>query len=274
MHKSAILQIYLFFISHGFCSHVLFEKSQRRSSAGKISQLESLALLLLARRSDSAFTPCSLGACLPSVGLSRLARTKTMKMLPLTLGDLEEIASLKDEGEVQEDLSNLKVPELREKLKAAGLKVSGSKAELISRLEDHAATRQTSPDDTEEPMEKEEAPAAPQDAGQVPRVNPEDLTDEELEVHARNMLHHHRQYLRDASSRIYLEDIDYAVMHKVLSRHPAGSAKLGDGIAKIFVAPHSVHGNHCYHIERVDGTEDDISYRKCLGVDRDSRQTF
>jgi len=46
----------------------------------------------------------------------------------------EEVEEDAEEGVTKEDLSGLTVPLLKEKLKAAGLPVSGKKAELIERL--------------------------------------------------------------------------------------------------------------------------------------------
>ena len=46
----------------------------------------------------------------------------------------DDSSNQEDESEVVEDLSSLKVAELKERCKAAGLKVGGKKAELIARL--------------------------------------------------------------------------------------------------------------------------------------------
>mmetsp|Transcript_127379 Transcript_127379/g.220820 ORF Transcript_127379/g.220820 Transcript_127379/m.220820 type:complete len:306 (-) Transcript_127379:66-983(-) len=285
MRRSACFQIYLFFMSHGFRPHVLPERSQSGSSAGALNQLESLAKLLLTRRSDSAFNPCSSGACLHKVNPNSFARAQAMTML--TVEDLENIAALKEptdmpDGAEKEDLSQLTVKDLKDRLKDAGLKVSGTKAELISRLNEAAVddTADLKAEEEEEPMEQSEAAVAPQETGeaieeaeasvdpqetgQVPMPDLDSLTVQELEMHARNMLHHHKQALESIDDRVYLEGLDFDVLKKVLDQHPSGPEKLGPGIERIFVACHPKHGNPCYHIQRKDGTEDDISYRKCL----------
>lgn len=61
------------------------------------------------------------------------------------------------EEDVEEDLSQLTVPVLKERLKAAGLTVGGKKADLIARLQQHAAS-QTAPKSTEQPAPQSSAP--------------------------------------------------------------------------------------------------------------------
>ena len=61
-----------------------------------------------------------------------------------------------------------------------------------------------------------------------------------------------------------------------LAFHPNAAAKVGGGVARIFVERRlTADGRHdicCFHVERADGTEDDFSLRKIYG--RGNSNTF
>jgi len=57
---------------------------------------------------------------------------------------------------------------------------------------------------------------------------------------------------------------DVTVLLAVLRNHPRAAAKIGDGIARLFVRRNIVDGQDvcCCYVERVDGSEEDFSILK------------
>ena len=47
--------------------------------------------------------------------------------------------------------------------------------------------------------------------------------------------------------------------------HPKANSKIGCGVKSIFVQEDQ-YGTFCFHVERVDGSEEDFSYRKCFNM--------
>jgi len=82
---------------------------------------------------------------------------------------------------------------------------------------------------------------------------------------AQEILSKHARALND-TSRINVTGFNLDVMLLVLSRHPQLPTKVGAGVQSIFVA-YTLFASACFHIERVDGTVIDFSYRKCLDLE-------
>lgn len=60
------------------------------------------------------------------------------------------------------------------------------------------------------------------------------------------------------ASRTYLEEKEFMIVRNLLDRHPAASSKIGVGVKSIFVAETTYSGSYCFHVRRVDGTEEDF----------------
>jgi hypothetical protein len=67
------------------------------------------------------------------------------------------------------------------------------------------------------------------------------------------------------SKRAYLNKTEFKIVLQALHFHPDAEDKIGKGVYKIFVALTSFQ-NCCFHVKRVDGSEEDFSYRYCFGA--------
>ena len=65
-----------------------------------------------------------------------------------------------------------------------------------------------------------------------------------------------------------LSDSDMEFLKEVFLCHPNSKQKIGCGIKTIFVKK-SEYGNNCFWIKRLDDSETDISYMKCLNKSND-----
>ena len=57
----------------------------------------------------------------------------------------------------------------------------------------------------------------------------------------------------------------YMIVLDMLQRHPRVLDKIGVGIKRLFICESPVYRGRCFGIERVDGSSDDFSVKKCLG---------
>lgn len=56
---------------------------------------------------------------------------------------------------------------------------------------------------------------------------------------------------------------DFEDLCDLIEKHPRSKEKFGSGIKRIFRGK-TKHGANCFWIERIDGTKEDFSYRKCI----------
>lgn len=90
---------------------------------------------------------------------------------------------------------------------------------------------------------------------------------------AQEILSKHARALNE-SERVNVTGFNLDVMLLVLSRHPQLKTKIGAGVESIFVA-YTLFASACFHIQRVDGSVIDFSYRKCLDLEmRDGCQNI
>lgn len=60
-----------------------------------------------------------------------------------------------------------------------------------------------------------------------------------------------------------VNNVDAALLHDLIKRHPRSGAKIGLGIAHFQVRTKK-HGAKCFHIVRTDGTVEEFSYKRCI----------
>jgi hypothetical protein len=56
---------------------------------------------------------------------------------------------------------------------------------------------------------------------------------------------------------------DFDELNKLIEKHHIGEEKIGCGIKRIF-RDKTKYGANCFWIERIDGTKEDFSCRKCI----------
>lgn len=78
----------------------------------------------------------------------------------------------------------------------------------------------------------------------------------EKEIQDRSMTRHY----------IEKDDNDFELIHSALEWHPKSASKIGVGVESFFVQGAEVNGirSYCFHVKRIDGTEEDFSYRYCF----------
>lgn len=59
------------------------------------------------------------------------------------------------------------------------------------------------------------------------------------------------------------EEDDFEAILKALELHPEATEKIGVGVKSFFVQI-SAYGSYCFHVKRIDGTEEDFSYIWCF----------
>jgi hypothetical protein len=69
-----------------------------------------------------------------------------------------------------------------------------------------------------------------------------------------------------------LDPSDMAFMRHVLDRHPRAAQKIGAGVHAIVCGAY-VGGSRCFFVIRTDGTIEDFSVRRCLGLPVTSRRS-
>lgn len=72
-----------------------------------------------------------------------------------------------------------------------------------------------------------------------------------------------RAILYGASIGVELDAAEHSFLLALLGRHPNAAKKIGPGV-RAFRVTASLYGNRCFEILRVDGTETDFSYLKCV----------
>ena len=65
--------------------------------------------------------------------------------------------------------------------------------------------------------------------------------------------------------RSTLTATEFETVYKALQNHSKAKAKIGCGVKSIFVQE-DPYGSFCFHVERVDGSEEDFSYKKCFNM--------
>lgn len=81
-------------------------------------------------------------------------------------------------------------------------------------------------------------------------------TQTELQQHTQAILRRYRPPTR-------LTGDDAAHMADLLERHPSAETKIGCGVRAIWIRSNGKFGSGFY-VERIDGTEEDFSYKQCL----------
>jgi hypothetical protein len=56
---------------------------------------------------------------------------------------------------------------------------------------------------------------------------------------------------------------DHAFLLELLSKHPQAAEKIGVGV-KYFTVENAKGGTQCFYITRIDGSQSDFSFMKCL----------
>ena len=93
----------------------------------------------------------------------------------------------------------------------------------------------------------------------------------ELMKYCQELLKKYRTQLRRSHSkkRVYLTTEEFEIIHRVLQLHEKAAKKIGVGVDKIFVAYYVrdeiTDGSFCFHVQRVDGSEEAFSYKNALG---------
>lgn len=57
----------------------------------------------------------------------------------------------------------------------------------------------------------------------------------------------------------------HMIVLDILQHHPRAIDKIGAGVENFFVRESPVWRGRCFGIKRIDGSEDDFSFKKCLG---------
>lgn len=81
-------------------------------------------------------------------------------------------------------------------------------------------------------------------------------TKKELLAKVKAMLH-------AAALGVELDEPEHGFLIELMKRHPEATKKVGPGV-KAFRVTTSEYGNRCFEVIRVDGTETDFSYFKCV----------
>lgn len=90
-------------------------------------------------------------------------------------------------------------------------------------------------------------------------------------LYLKEILDRHRTKLQRSGrfERSELTNEEFKTVYKALGKHPGADRKIGVGVASIFVqrTQYKVHGSfsYCFHVKRVDGSEEDFSYQVCFG---------
>lgn len=85
----------------------------------------------------------------------------------------------------------------------------------------------------------------------------------------KGILHRHRIKLKqsDRFERSHLTDEEFEIVMKALKKHPKADQKIGVGVTSIFVQPTlQYRDSYCFHVKRVDSSEEDFSYPYCFGT--------
>ena len=100
------------------------------------------------------------------------------------------------------------------------------------------------------------------------------MTKPEKVEKCKSILNRHKAKLDNpkvSSPRSELSSDERDFVLEILNRHPNAKRKIGVGVESIFVQ--EAHGkksfgkkSFCFHVKRIDGTEEDFSYRLSLGL--------
>ena len=61
-----------------------------------------------------------------------------------------------------------------------------------------------------------------------------------------------------------IDSSDDAVLFELLQRHPEVDKKIGVGVNRFYRQKSPNHPTSCFHLERIDGTTTDFSYKDCI----------
>mmetsp|Transcript_6615 Transcript_6615/g.11892 ORF Transcript_6615/g.11892 Transcript_6615/m.11892 type:complete len:380 (-) Transcript_6615:1631-2770(-) len=89
----------------------------------------------------------------------------------------------------------------------------------------------------------------------------------------RDILHHYGNQLNTDRPNIVLDGEALAIVMETIKLHPRSATKIGVGIQNVFVG-WSTHGSPCFNIQRVDGSVEDFSYRKCFELPAYREESF
>ena len=123
--------------------------------------------------------------------------------------------------------------------------------------------------------EKRSIAAKPELTTQPPKATKENVRDI-LQKHRAKLLG-----LDHDGARSFLDKEEFDVVHKALQNHTRADSKIGVGVANIFVQEASGYKSksYCFHVERLDGSEEDFSYQYCFSrapnfTERQSHYTY
>ncbi|MDF1741137.1 MAG: DCL family protein [Verrucomicrobiales bacterium] len=71
-----------------------------------------------------------------------------------------------------------------------------------------------------------------------------------------------------------VNDMEFEHLMDLLIRHPRADEKIGSGVESVSISCHSKYGNRFFKLHRIDGTEDDFSYPKCIDGDHNPITEF
>lgn len=72
-----------------------------------------------------------------------------------------------------------------------------------------------------------------------------------------------KELLNRQPLKVILPEPQHSFLFALLSRHPRAMEKIGPGI-KHFTVEHAAYGTRCFYLARVDGSDTDFSYLKCV----------
>eukprot|EP00930_Biecheleria_cincta_P086962 TRINITY_DN76219_c0_g1_i1.p1 TRINITY_DN76219_c0_g1~~TRINITY_DN76219_c0_g1_i1.p1 ORF type:complete len:131 (+),score=17.20 TRINITY_DN76219_c0_g1_i1:64-456(+) len=78
---------------------------------------------------------------------------------------------------------------------------------------------------------------------------------------------------RDLPARTYLDASDQQVICRALESHPNATKKIGSGVSRIFLERRLASNGEdvcCFHVRRINGSEEDFSIMKIFGGYRGS----
>ena len=74
---------------------------------------------------------------------------------------------------------------------------------------------------------------------------------------------HFTKMLARYANRQDVTGADFDDLYSLLEKHPRAGEKIGAGVKRIF-ADWIRDGARCFWVERIDGTKEDFSIRKCI----------
>jgi len=76
---------------------------------------------------------------------------------------------------------------------------------------------------------------------------------------------HVRELIAEYDDDQPVEGKDFDFLIDLFQHHPKATEKLGSGVQKIWPKNHPDYPSRCFMIQLKDGSEDNISWEKCVG---------